>query len=299
MMMKFRYPYILLATVMLALAATGFIFYKGSNIYKKDIPLSHEQELKVTINAGYGDIYLSRGSGAELLHANIDAELKHDLDDYIEYSSRDNIGYLDISTSDENEKSNNDHNHSIHFNGFGTNTWDMHFTDAIPISYDVELGVGKADFDFSGLLIKDLNLSTGASSVDMRFDKHNRSVIEDMNIESGVSKFHAEGLCNANFSHMKFQGGVGSYELDFGGKLDKEADVDIEVGLGSLTVIIPEHIGAKIEYEKTIIAHISLADDFSEQEQNTYYSANYYDAPGKLNMHIEAGLGSVKIRRQP
>jgi len=299
MMMKFRYPYILIATTALILAATGFIFYKAPNSYKKDIPLSHEQELKVTINAGYGDMYLSRGAGGALLHANIDAELKHDIDDYIEYSSRDNIGYLNICTSDENYKSSNEHNHSIHFSGFGTNTWDMHFTDAIPISYDVELGMGKADFDFSGLSIKDLNLSTGASSVDMRFDKHNRSVIEDMNIESGVSKFHAEGLCNANFSHLKFQGGVGSYELDFGGKLDREANVDIEVGLGSLTVIIPEHTGAKIEYEKSIIAHITLADDFSEQEQNTYYSANYYDAPGKLNMHIEAGLGSVKIRRQP
>ncbi|HMD13476.1 MAG TPA: toast rack family protein, partial [Bacteroidota bacterium] len=166
-MMNVRFPYILIVTGALVLAVIGCIFYKASNTYKKDIPLSREQELKVTINAGYGDMYLSRGTGAMLLQANIDAELKHDLDDYIDYSSRDNVGYLIINTSDENYKSSNEHNHSIHFNGFGTNTWDMHFTDAIPISYDVELGVGKADFDFTGLSIKDLNLSTGASSVDL------------------------------------------------------------------------------------------------------------------------------------
>ena len=119
-----------------------------------------------------------------------------------------------------------------------------------------------------------------------------------MNLESGLSKFRAQGLCNANFNHLKFEGGVGSYVLDFGGTLKKEADVDIEVGLGSLTVIIPENIGAKISYEKSLVAHIDLASDFSEPEENSYVSANYDNAPGRLNMHIEAGLGSVKIKRE-
>src|SRR5208283_5171487 len=126
--MTSKYSYIFILICGFVLAATGFIFYKASNAYKKDIPLSKEQELKVTINAGYSDIYLSRGTAATLLHANIDAELKHDLDDYVEYSSRDNIGYLTINTSDEIHTSNNERNHSLHFTGFGSNTWDMHFT---------------------------------------------------------------------------------------------------------------------------------------------------------------------------
>ncbi|MBI2474511.1 MAG: hypothetical protein HYV68_02305 [Candidatus Taylorbacteria bacterium] len=75
--------------------------------------------------------------------------------------------------------------------------------------------------------MKDFNLSAGASSVKLRFDEPNTSVIEDMSIEAGLSKFTGEGLGNANFNHFKFEGGVGSYTLDFSGKLDHEVDVDV------------------------------------------------------------------------
>ena len=91
---------------------------------------------------------------------------------------------------------------------------------------------------------------------------------------------------------------MGSYWLDFSGKLDREVDVNIEVGVGSLTLVIPDNVGAKINYEKNFISHIELARDFSEQEENTYLSSNYGNSHGKMNVHIEAGLGSVKIKRQ-
>jgi len=294
-MTTLRRPYLpLLATALLLVIATTGFAYRGGGKYQKDIPHTKEKELKVTINAGFGDIYISRGRTDQVLHAAIDADLKNDVDNYIDYATRDNVGYLNINTTDDAERKKG----SFHMSDFGTNTWDMHFTDAAPISYDIELGFGKAEFDFTGLAVKDLNLSAGASSVELRFDKPNSSVIEEMNIESGLSKFRAEGLCNANFRNLRFQGGVGSYVLDFGGKIDREVNVDIEVGLGTLTVIIPSSTGAKIEYEKNLINHISLAGDFSEDEEHTYTSENYYDAHGKLNMHIEAGLGTVKIKRK-
>ena len=276
--------------------ASGFLFRRADH-HQKNLPLAHERELKVTINAGFSDITVAKGAAGEVLRADIEADLKNDLGRYIEYDARDNVGYLTINTSDEIRDEGRKGHHSFHLGSFGTNNWDMRFTDAVPISYDVELGMGKADIDLTGLKVKDLNLSAGASSVRLRIDKPNSTVIEDMNLESGLSKFRAEGLCNANFNHLKFEGGVGSYVLDFGGELHKDADVDIEVGLGTLTVVIPENIGAKISYEKSLVAHIDLASDFSEPEENSYVSANYDNAPGRLNMHIEAGLGSVKIRR--
>lgn len=271
----------------------------AANRYEKQVPLAKEKELKVTIDAGFSDIYLSRGNPADVLHATIDAELKDDLENHIEYSSRDRIGYLNICTSEEGRGREARRKHSFHMNGFASSTWRMNFTDAVPISYDVELGLGKADLDLTGLQVKDLNLSAGASSVVLRFDRPNKCPMEEMNIESGLSKFRAEGLCNANFNRLKFEGGVGSYVLDFSGKLDREVEVAIEVGLGSLTIIIPENVGAKVEYEKSLIAHLDLAGDFSQREENRYLSSNYYNSPGKMNMHIEAGLGSVRIKREP
>ncbi len=286
----------LLPVLVVALASAGFVL-RGGNQFKKDFPLKNEKELKVNLNAGYGDIYISKGTTSEILDASVSTELPGEFSDYCEYSSRDNIGYLNVNTTESvSGSSEQSGKHGIHFSGWKENTWDMHFTDAVPISYDIELGMGKGDFDFTGLSVKDLNLSTGASSVTVRFDSPNKVMMDDMTIETGLSKFRGEGLCNANFRHFNFQGGVGSYSLDFSGELRNDVDADLEVGLGSLTVTIPKNVGVRIYYEKSIIAHIDLPDEFSEREEDTYYSDNYDSASRKMRLHIEAGLGGVKVR---
>ena len=295
--MKSRYSsYILIA---LGLAVVGMLsgfLYMNSNRHHKELPMTSEKELKVTLEAGFGEVSISRGQPGAVLNADFDTEKGSDVDEFIDYAVRDRIGYLDINTNaDAKVKSKKK---GIHFEGLNSNKWEVHLTDALPISFDVGLGLGKGDFDFTGLKIKDLKLSAGASSVSLRFDRPNTSTIEDLTIESGLSKFYGEGLCNANFNRMKFEGGVGDYLLDFNGALTKEVDVNIEVGLGSLTVKIPREIGARIMYEKSWIAHIDLDKDFKEQEENNYFSSNYHSATGKMNIRIEAGLGSVKVKRE-
>ncbi len=294
-----KFSYLLaFASFLFIVAVAGFVF-RASTKYHKQLGLKEEKELKVSLEAGFGDVTLAAGAPSSVMEADVDADLSGGIDRYIDYSSRDRIGYLSINTAEPVGTGSREKHHggSFDFPGFQTNRWNLHFTDAVPISFDVELGVGHGELDFTGLQVKDLSLSSGASSVDLRFRKPNRSVIENMTIETGLSRFRGEGLCNANFNHLKFQGGVGGYTLDFGGKLDREVDVDIEVGLGSLTVIVPAETGVKVIYEKSLIAHLAVDPDFSKEEEDTYYSSNYYSASGKINMRIEAGLGSVKIAR--
>jgi len=293
-------PLVLLSFALaVILLMTGFIFF-ASNRFHKEVPLTDERELKVTLEAGLGKINISKGKSSVILDAEVETDQHNDLTEFIKYSVRDRIGYLSVDTDDGREDEDRDtkKKHSIHFSGFESNSWDMRFTDAVPISFDIELGLGKGVLDLSGLDVKDLDLSAGVSSVYLKFDKKNRSVIEDLTIESGLSKFKAEGLCNANFNHLKFEGGLGSYSLDFGGELKKEVDVDIEVGVGELTITIPENIGLHIICEKSWLAHLDIDRDLTEDQEDNYYSPNYRNARGRMNMRIEAGLGSVKIRRK-
>jgi hypothetical protein len=277
------------------LLVSGFVFL-ASHHYHKDIALGDERELKVTLSAGFGNVAIAKGESATILDAGVETSREQGVSDLIDYSVRDRIGYVSINTHTDAKL--NSHKRSVNFEGFNSEAWNINLTDAVPISFDISLGLGKGEFDFSGMKVKDLKISAGASSVWMTFERPNKSTIEDLTIESGLSKFNAEGLCNSNFNHMKFEGGVGSYVLDFGGKLTKEVDVDIDVGLGSLTVRIPEDVGARIIYEKSWIAHIDLARDFTELQENNYYSSNYRTAAGKMNIKIDAGLGSVKIVRE-
>lgn len=292
-MMKRQVTPYLLAGVALLLIASGFGFI-SSHRYHKEIKRSSERELKTTLSAGFGKVSVARGHSMTILEADFDTDKERDLDRLIDYSVRENVGYLSLTTEDEfveNKK-------SFHISGFESTTWNLLFSDAIPISFDIQLGLGKGEFDLSGLAVKDFNLSAGASSVVVRFDRPNTAVLDDLTIEAGLSKFRGIGLGNANFNHLKFEGGVGTYSLDFGGELKREVDVDIEVGLGSLTIIIPEHIGAKVSFEQSLIAYLFIDEDFTEQKENTYLSSNYYSSTGKMNIHIDAGLGSVKIKRE-
>jgi hypothetical protein len=289
------YSTYLLAALLLAAVAIsiGFVYSEGKT-YHKTISSTNEREVKATIEAGFAKVFISSGKAETILDADITSEKTLNISNCIDYSVRDKVGYLTMNT----EEHHGEDGHGVHISGFESSTWNTTFTGAVPISFDIELGLGKGDFDFTGIDVKDLSISTGASSVRMHFDKPNKHVIENLTIEAGLSKFESKGLGNARFKRLKFEGGVGSYLLDFSGKFDQEADVDIEVGLGSLTVIIPKNTGVKLTAEKNFITHFDIDDDLSDQGNDSYLSSNYDSAVGKLNLHIDAGVGSVKIRRE-
>jgi hypothetical protein len=263
----------------------------------REVGRTTEKELKVTLTSSFGSVNISRGKAEKMLQIESASRENEDPRIAMDYAIRNRVGYMDLSLGEGN-RDNNGRRGGFRFSGFEGGKWFLKFSDAVPISFDVELGVGKGDFDLSGLQVKDFNLSTGASDVSLSFDEPNRGSIDNLSIESGVSKFDGRNLCNANFKRFHFQGGVGAYTLDFGGGLSSEVDVDVEVGLGVLTVYLPGDIGARVIYDKTWASKVDTPDDFRSTADNAYTSDNYYSAPGKMNIRIDSGLGSVKIRRR-
>jgi hypothetical protein len=291
------------ASVRLALGSALFLGLTGFALvimadYQpfKKIPLGSEKELKATIEGGLADVTVARGTAASILDASLDLDEKDSPRGTVDYSARGGIGYVSVDLSPDDHKDGGGKKHEGHF-GVHSSSWKLLYTDAVPISFDIELGLGEADIDMSGLNVKDFDLSTGASSVRLAWNEPNKNSIETMTIEAGLSKFKAMGLGNANFKRLRFEGGVGKYSLDFHGNLRKEVDVDAEVGLGSLVIVIPSNIGARVIYEKNWMTDLNIDRDFAEQGENTYQTSNYSTAPGRINLHVEAGFGSVEIRR--
>ena len=134
--------------------------------------------------------------------------------------------------------------------------------------------------------------------MNLDFSEENTLEIENLTIESGVSRFSGSNLLNARFKNFNFQGGVGSYTLDFGGPLKTEVQVAIEVGFGFVTLTVPKEIGARVLYENNWVSRLDCDDDFENNEENEYLSANYYRVPGKMNITLDSGLGSIKVRHR-
>jgi len=253
-----------------------------------------ENELKVTLTSSFGTLKISRGEPEKIVVVQDFGGKENRMK--MEYSIRNRVGYMDL-TLGEFEQDPERSEGSFHVSDFHAGKWALKFSDAVPISFDVQLGVGKGEFDFSGLRVKDFNLSTGAGDVELSFDEPNRSTIENLNIESGVSKFVGRNLGNANFKHFRFQEGVGSSTLDFSGNLDSEVDVDLEVGMGVMTVIVPPDVGARVIYVKSWTSKVECARDFRSANDNEFVSDNYDSVPGKMNIRVDTGLGSIKIQR--
>jgi hypothetical protein len=96
---------------------------------------------------------------------------------------------------------------------------------------------------------------------------------------------------------MEFEGGVGSYSLNFNGSLDHEVDVDVKIGLGTITLIIPQNVGAKVTYDDHWFSSFTIDKEFDEESEGIYITPNYATSKAKMNIVVESGLGSIKIRR--
>ncbi len=262
---------------------------------RKEIGRTTEKELHVVLSASFGKVTVSRGEPGKILVTETITDNEKDAPFQTHYTVRNRVGYLDISLgssdTDEGRKKS-----SFKLSELGGGHWNFGFTDVIPVSFDIELGVAKGRFDLSGLMVKDFTLSCGASDVVLAFDTPNTTSLDQMTIECGVSKFEGKNLGNANFKRFRFEGGVGAATLDFSGTIENEVDVDIQLGVGVCTVIIPKEVGVRVFAEETLVSRINLDKSIRAENNNRFVSENFKSAVGRMNVRVDAGLGSITLK---
>lgn len=265
----------------------------GFQVVHREIDRTKEKTLSAIVDVSFGNIYLQRGDKNKIVVLDYEDDSEDSDRLQVSYDIRGEEGVLRIRLKKSSHVWGDDGSDDNH-----RRKLTVRLTDQIPISLDIELGAGRGDIDLSDLRVRDLKISTGASSVDLRCDKPNEITAENIGIESGVSKFTATDLCNTNFKKLKFSGGVGSYRLDFGGNLHHDASAKIEVGLGSVNVSMPKQLAAKLLYDASFFSSFDLDDDFSKTKSGVYETEDYKDGENRLTIQIESGLGSVRVRRK-
>ncbi len=281
---------------LIVLCAAAFVKSFAGDLHK-EVRRTNEKEVRVKLETSFGTLKLSKGNAEHIVVVNYRPEKNKESDIDLEYRVQHETGNLNLELNPKGSR--NSHDGSVHVNfDIQSDQWNVQLNNELPLMIDAELGAGRGDFDFTGMNITKLSISTGATSTKVRFDEPNKGVIENFRITSGVSKFVGDKLNNANFKRFEFEGGVGSYYLNFEGALQREVDVHIEIGLGAITIVIPKDVGARIKYAEGWLSNFSIDDDeFDEQRKGVYTTSNYSSATGKMNITIDSGLGSIKIRR--
>ncbi len=280
-------------TIILILVLISPVLIAGdtNQLFKKRIELSDEKSADIRIHFSAGSMQIGEAVSSYLFEGRLEYNEKVPAIKYVLSSSE---GFLKID--DEQNFSNEDGNFNFgDLNEIRGKNWELNFTNRIPLNFDLQIGAAKADLDFGGMAVKELNLDVGVSETLLDFSQKNKIRMNKLRIDVGISQFTAKNLLNANFDRLVFDGGMGEYSLDFGGRLDESAEVSVDMGVGSLKIMLPESVPFLVEYEESLFSSVNIESAY--QQNGYWYSDNYNSRKPCLKFYVETGMGSVDIIR--
>lgn len=169
------------------------------------------------------------------------------------------------------------------------NDWDLSLGNR-PMSLMIKAGAYTGNYELGGLSIHSLEVSDGASKVELSFSEPNLIEMTRLDYTTGASSVSMSGLGNANADTVSFNGGAGSYTLEFNGQLQRDMTVNIDSGVSSVTIIVPPGTSAQVNTASSLITVSSNGG--WEQHGNLYQlSGTGYT----ISIQVKMGAGSLKL----
>ena len=170
------------------------------------------------------------------------------------------------------------------------NEWNLKL-GSDPIRLRIASGAYQAEMDLGGLALTDLYITDGAAEVKVDFSKPNAVTMSSLRYETGASEVQLRNLANAHFASMSFRSGAGDYTLDFGGVLVQDANVNVESGLSTLTIIVPKGTAAELEVSGGL-SSVNASGAWTTRD------SAHYELGGqgpRLRIDITMGAGTVNL----
>ena len=169
------------------------------------------------------------------------------------------------------------------------NNWELKL-GASPMRLVINAGAYQGDYELGGLSLERLQIEDGASQVDVSFSTPNLAQMSSLQYSTGASQVSLKGLANANTTDMTFRGGAGEYTLDFSGELRNNMDVNIESGVSSVTIIVPEGVSAQVISDSGFTT-VSTSGSW-KQNGNTYQLTG---SGNTITINVKIGAGSLNL----
>jgi hypothetical protein len=265
--------------------AFALVVLAAATTERREYEITNEERIAAEIDFTVGDIQIKRCSDnmAAIVEGEYD-DRRFDFD--LDYELTSTTGNLFFETADKRGK----------YRADDDNFWLIELTDKLPIELTADIGAADCEMDLGGLLISRLDIDIGASDCFIAFYEPNLTVLESIRIDAGAASVTIDGLGNANFREFEFDGGVGSYDIDFSGEFDFDAQAEISVGLGSVDIRVPDHIAVRVHADDGFLSSIDLPRrHFEETERGLYRTANWDSASSHLDLILDVGLGSIDV----
>lgn len=180
--------------------------------------------------------------------------------------------------------------------GDSAGRFDLRLTPSVPTSLVMHVGAAESTLEMGGLHLTRLELNTGASETRLSFQRPNAGEMERLTLKVGAAEFRGAQLGNANFREFVFEGGVGDVVLDLTGEWRGSASARVKMGVGALILRLPRELAVRVRKKSFLTAFD--ASGF-ERAGEAWQTANWNEAPHRLELELEAAFGAVDIERVP
>ncbi len=169
------------------------------------------------------------------------------------------------------------------------NEWDFSLANA-PMNLVIKAGAYKGDYELGGLSIHELQVTDGASQVNLSFSAPNSIDMSSLQYTTGASEVSLKGLANANCSDLTFRSGAGNYTLDFSGDLRSDMTVNIESGVSQVTIIMPSGMNAQVITQTTFM---TVNSSSGWQQNGSTYSLS--GSGNTITINVNMGAGNLRL----
>jgi hypothetical protein len=241
---------------------------------------SDEARLDVHVRYGAGELLVVPGDAGELYRVNLryDSEI---FDPVVDYER----GHLEVGVEGRDGR--------MRIRNTEAGELRLQLSPDVPLELDLDFGAVEADLDLGGLRLASLDVETGASETEIRFDRPNPATCDRLDITMGAAGFTVRGLGHAGCDRVEAEGGVGDLTLEFDGEWRRDMEADITMALGSVTLIVPEDIGVRVDKDTFLT---DFDRDGFYKRGDTYYSDSWDTAERRLTVHLEGAFGSMDLR---
>ncbi|HSN91759.1 MAG TPA: hypothetical protein VLS93_11075 [Anaeromyxobacteraceae bacterium] len=163
-----------------------------------------------------------------------------------------------------------------------------------PFLLSVNGGGSDVHLDLGGVPLRGLSVRQGAGRFRCDFSAPNPAEMDLLEVEGGALAVEMRNLANARFSRMRIEGGAASWDLDFGGTLLRDAEVQVNAGMSAVRISVPATTAAKV-FPEPVLGAFEVGDGFAKREGAFCTEPAAGGATPVLSLRANVTLGSLRI----
>lgn len=158
-----------------------------------------------------------------------------------------------------------------------------------PLSIEGRLGLAETDIELGGLSLERVSLKLGAGEHRLSFHTPTAHPLEALELDGSMGEITVLGAGNASPRVLVLRHGMGELTLDLTGQWRADGDVELHLGMGDSSILLPrpEEAGAVVDKARVALGDRQVFDRRLDELP-----------PGVPRVHVRAtgGMGGLRIQ---